>query len=42
VEKWVTLSVAAHTIEVRWKVEANTGTADDDDRILVIEEFNAP
>jgi hypothetical protein len=39
VERWFSLSAAAHTIEIRWRVEGNTGTADDDDRILIVQEY---
>jgi hypothetical protein len=42
VEKWFQLSAAAHTIEIRWRVEANTGTANDDDRVLIVQEYGAP
>jgi hypothetical protein len=42
VEDWYQLSAAAHTVEVRWLVEANTGTANDNDRIMIVQEYNAP
>jgi hypothetical protein len=42
VEKWFQLSAAAHTIEIRWLVESNTGTAHDDDRVLLVQEYGAP
>jgi hypothetical protein len=42
VEKWFQLSAAAHTIEIRWLVQANTGTANDDDRVLIVQEYGAP
>ena len=41
VEKWFQLSAAAHTIAIRWRVLANTGTAMDDDRTLIVQEYSA-
>jgi hypothetical protein len=41
IERWFQLSVAAHTIEVRWKTDANTATALDDNRTLIVQEYSA-
>lgn len=40
-ERWFQLTAAPHTIEVRWKTDANTATAVDDNRNLLVQEYSA-
>jgi hypothetical protein len=41
IERWFQLSAESHTIAMRWKTNANTATAIDDNRCLTIKEYSA-